>query len=59
MIAIYAGTGLHDLTEIKTLELHQPRGWMTVDVGEFGRGYSLVLSHIDIVVLLKLSLCKL
>jgi anaphase-promoting complex subunit 10 len=38
-IAIYAGTGQHDLTEVKTLEFDQPRGWMTANIGEFGRLY--------------------
>jgi anaphase-promoting complex subunit 10 len=36
-IVILAGTGLYDLTEIKTITLHEPRGWQTVNVGEFGR----------------------
>ena len=36
-IAIYAGTGLYDLTEVKTIDLQQPRGWQTVKVGDFGR----------------------
>src|SRR5271169_6371384 len=38
-VAIYAGTGLYDLTEVKTIDLHQPRGWQTVNVGDFGRKF--------------------
>ena len=38
-IAIYAGTGLYDLTEVKIIDLQQPRGWQTVNVGDFGRKY--------------------
>jgi anaphase-promoting complex subunit 10 len=40
-IVISAGTGLYDLTEVKTIELREPRGWQTVNVGEFGREYYL------------------
>jgi anaphase-promoting complex subunit 10 len=36
-IAISAGTGLYDLTEVKVVDLHQPRGWHTVHVGDYGR----------------------
>jgi anaphase-promoting complex subunit 10 len=38
-IVILAGTGLYDLTEVKTINLHEPRGWQTVNVGELGRKY--------------------
>jgi anaphase-promoting complex subunit 10 len=40
-ISIYAGTGLYDLTEVKAVDLHQPRGWQTVNVGEFGRWFNI------------------
>jgi len=36
-IVILAGTGPYDLTEVKTINLNEPRGWQTIDVGEFGR----------------------
>jgi anaphase-promoting complex subunit 10 len=36
-IAISAGTGLYDLTEVKIVDLYQPRGWQTVHVGDYGR----------------------
>jgi anaphase-promoting complex subunit 10 len=39
-ISISAGTGLYDLTEVKIVELHQPRGWQTVHVGDYGREYA-------------------
>ena len=32
-IVLSAGTGLYDLTEVQTIDLHQPRGWQTVNVG--------------------------
>lgn len=58
-IAIYAGTGLFDLTEVKTIDLQQPRGWQTVNVGDFGRKYLSFSSCFDgLVVLLKLSSYK-
>jgi anaphase-promoting complex subunit 10 len=44
-IVISAGTGLYDLTEVKTIELREPRGWQTVNVGEFGREYHHPHSH--------------
>ena len=54
-VAIYAGTGLFDLTEVKTIDLQQPRGWQTVNVGDFGRKYIPFPSYFDeLVVLLKL-----
>ena len=39
-IVISAGTGLFDLTEVKTVDLQQPRGWQTINIGEFARKYS-------------------
>ena len=36
-IAIYAGTGLYDLTEVRTIDLDQPRGWQTINIGDYGR----------------------
>jgi anaphase-promoting complex subunit 10 len=44
-IAISAGTGLYDLTEVKVVDLHQPRGWQTVHVGDYGREYSPEQPH--------------
>lgn len=38
-IVISAGTGFFDLTEVKTVDLQQPRGWQSVNIGEFGRKY--------------------
>jgi len=32
-----AGTGLHDLTEIRTIDLHEPRGWQAINIGDYGR----------------------
>jgi hypothetical protein len=46
-VAIYAGTGLFDLTEVKTIDLQQPRGWQTVNVGDFGRKYLPFQSYVD------------
>jgi len=40
-IVIYAGTSFYDLTEVKILDLREPRGWQTVNVGDFGRKYPL------------------
>jgi anaphase-promoting complex subunit 10 len=45
-IVISAGTGLYDLTEVKTVELREPRGWQTVNVGEFGREYHHPHAHL-------------
>jgi len=39
-ISISAGTGLYDLTEVKIVELHEPRGWQTVHLGDYGREYN-------------------
>lgn len=38
-IVLSAGTGLYDLTEVQTIDLHQPRGWHTVNVGMLGRKF--------------------
>lgn len=32
-LLIRAGTGLHDLQEIKSVSMEQPRGWIQFDVG--------------------------
>lgn len=32
-LLIRAGTGLHDLQDIKTISMEQPRGWIQFDVG--------------------------
>ena len=36
-IVISAGTGLYDLTQVKDIELHEPRGWQTFNVGDFAQ----------------------
>lgn len=32
-LLIRAGTGLHDLQDIKSIAMEQPRGWIEFDVG--------------------------
>jgi len=55
-----AGTGLHDLTEIRTIDLHEPRGWQAINVGDYGRKYlpAFPKQIVDLVVLYKPFYCR-
>ena len=36
-VVISAGTSLYDLIDVKVVELHEPRGWQAINIGDYGR----------------------
>jgi anaphase-promoting complex subunit 10 len=40
-VVISAGTSLYDLIDVKVVELREPRGWQAINIGDYGRKFSL------------------